>query len=420
MKEIRLRDVFTSTPNVEYNFVPALDVNGEDTVEVLKEYIKYPESSVCIIVGPSKIGKTTLWQKVFRENQVRPLKIDSTITSGNIFKTLTQIIKQEIGELKSEATQRTFEFAIDLKLFSLKWGTSSLEDTCNEIKSACDRAADSEYTPELVIPILKKLSKTHIVVVENIHYLDEGKRGELTQQIRSLLDESIPTVFVGVDHKKDVLERSNNDLIGRVVAVQLGLWGKDKLLEIIHNGLKILKVELVDEKILDSIVTEAIGNPRIVQNIMYKLLNKKGIKKANSNKETMSLTEEEVIDACKATAKDTEQVYQRMVNEIARGLRQSRAKYKPYQKILQCLVLTESPQLSISRREILELADDIPSTSIDAALGRFNQMFKDPRFITMEYDSSDKMLYVLDSFLLFYIRQTMELEEKKKIGQTLF
>ena len=45
------------------------------------------------------------------------------------------------------------------------------------------------------------------------------------------------------------------------------------------------------------------------------------------------------------------------------------------------------------------LLSAIPSQSIDGALSRFNQFFKNPNFVTMEYDIDDKMLYVLDPFL---------------------
>lgn len=132
---------------------------------------------VCLITGPSKTGKTTLYKEVCSKNDLIPLVVQCSHK-----KTCSEIWKKALEDVNFDrvksislknSTKKSLEPELDFKL-GWKW----LAAVNTKIKMAVssevteDKIRErilSEACPELLIPILKNTN--YILVIEDFHYL---------------------------------------------------------------------------------------------------------------------------------------------------------------------------------------------------------------------------------------------------------
>jgi hypothetical protein len=180
----RISDVFKTTgqPSVTY-----VQRNSGNLEKRLAAYLD-EAGQLCLITGPSKTGKTTLYKKVLADRNQVPLIVQCTKerTSEDLWK----LALEELDFDRVTSVTKHTEIGKELTLGAdgkLGWGWlaqvtgkaamgGKLESGETEIREKMI----SRPSPDVLIPVLKYTN--YVLVIEDFHYLADQQKILLFQQ----------------------------------------------------------------------------------------------------------------------------------------------------------------------------------------------------------------------------------------------
>ena len=239
---------------------------------------------ICVLTGPSKTGKTTLYTQVVRSKELEPLVIrcHDKLSANDVWKIALEKVNFE--RIRESSVTKEKVHRLDGKIGS-KIGWSWLAGLVGEVSvGTSTKNGEAQIRqkilanpqPSHLIPILKNIP--YILVVEDFHYLTVAVQKTVFQQWKSFIDNEISVVVVGTTHHASDLAYANKDLIGRYTQIDLSNWKKDDLKKIPIKGFAYLEQEIAIS-ICNLIAKESAGLPIITQNVSLQLLlNVKGKK----------------------------------------------------------------------------------------------------------------------------------------------
>jgi len=232
---------------------------------------------ICVLTGPSKTGKTTLYTEVVRSKTLEPLIIrcHNNLTSHDVWKiALEKVNFERIRE--SSATKETTK-RLEGKLGG-KIGWSWLAGLVGEVTTGIS-SNDGEGKirekilanpqPTHLIPILQNMP--YLLIVEDFHYLNQDVQKTVFQQWKAFIDSEVSVVVVGTTHHASDLAYANKDLIGRYTQVNLGNWELEDLKKIPIKGFSYLKRAL-PQSVMSLIARESVGLPIIAQCVSLQII----------------------------------------------------------------------------------------------------------------------------------------------------
>ena len=412
---IRIGEVFLAAGQPTVTYVKR-DDGGHDYD--LKSAI-LNKGKLCLLTGPSKTGKTTLYKQVISELKLEPIVVrcDTALTPTEFWKRALEKINFDritsIQGLKSRTVSAGGKIAGD---FGWSWllakikgeasvGISSLS---NESKSR--EKVLSEPSPSHLIPVLKDLP--YILVVEDFHYLNEETQKNIFQQWKEFIDEEITPIVLGTTHHAVDLAYANEDLIGRITHIELLTWRTTDLEKIVRQGFKYLRIP-ISESLIKVIAHESAGLPIITQQVCHRLFEDRKIQEVDRDILLFPpFTERDIYLALHNVAvKDYAQFFMLYERLLARSGMQNADYYSVYDLILS-LFSFDPLSFFLRRYEITERIDKIPfqnikkpdNFEIDKTLEKMKLLQSEQDISLLEWDSKSQKLYILKPSFLFFLR----------------
>lgn len=372
--------------------------------------------TICLLTGPSKTGKTSLYKKVLIDLKLEPLIIrcDSEMSPTDFWKKALEQVKFE--RVQSRELLNSNSKSISAKAgveFGWKWlakvlGEVNLGIDSEKSETEIREIIISNPSPSHLIPILKQIG--YLLIAEDFHYLNKDTQKIIFQQWKHFVDEEVSALVVGTTHHAVDIAFANKDLSGRILHIEMGIWKKDDLSQIITKGFSILNID-IENSHKSLIADQSVGLPIIVQSVCLQHFADKGVNEINnqSKRLDMPLTKESIYQSLHNVAINRYGTYSTLFEILSAGLRAS--KYNTYKLVLSTFSL-DPPQFALSRNEIDSRIAKIltdpskipPPNSVGSMLRSISQLQSKKNLELLEWSELQNKLFILEPAFLFFIR----------------
>lgn len=418
LKDVKLNgigDVFKPNALPDHTYVDRrIDEYGDTYTEQLQKALLNPGTLIAI-TGASKSGKTVLCHKAIRNTiiDLSASQIESREDFWNQIGEQLELpdevqIKTSQSENDVEKTQITGELSIKVAKINISAGKDNTGSKGNEISHRILRSQSS---------MMKYIiDNDFVLVIDDFHYASEDIQLYIARTIKTYLINGLKVIILSLPHRADDAIRLNPDLIGRTSFIEIAPWSIDELKEIGLKGFPLLNIA-VDDVVLEHMAVESISSPQLMQDICFNL----AYRMEKNNATTVS--REMVAVALRETVKKHKQVYSHVLKAALEGPAQGKNKRTHY-------ILQDGRQVDIYMLLLISISSDPPELSlpVQEIQRRFSNLLaennvKQPRSIDISnavkniknimkeraknldtIDWKAKTLYILDSFLLFYLR----------------
>lgn len=396
------------------------------------------KGSLCLLTGPSKTGKTTLYTQVLKSKNLETLQIrcSSNLSSQELWKrALEKVDFERIKQIQSQQTNQ-IQFRSEISA-NVNWawlakitGKLGIGTTSSFQESEIREKFLAEANPEHLIPVLKNLPI--ILVVEDFHYLSSCVQKEVFQQWKTFVDNEISVIVVGTSHHAADIAFSNKDLVGRIDHIELQNWNIQDLKEIPRQGLKNFGLTIPDSS-LKILAEESAGLPIIIQSTCLELFNINQIPslsyEKNENKSLerkLNFSNKFIFQALHNVAVVKYGTFSSTYDRLCRGPRQKARKYNTYELIL--LTFCEGEiNFQITREKLEQKVNNLPIQECDMppkasisstlkALGPFQEKLGTQ---VLEWSESNQRLYITEPSFLFYLRWREKKTYQPKLKEIL-
>lgn len=372
---------------------------------------------LCLVTGPSKTGKTTLYKEVLKSRGEIPLIVacDREKTCHDIWRQALEEVNFERVESRSKGEVQRLAAEAEL---SGKLGWSWLAEATAKWKGMFGKDISdheirarvlTEPGPDLLIPLLR--GSNYVLVIEDFHYLPEKEQELLFQQWKRFVDSEVSVLVLGTTHRAVDIANNNKDLLGRITQVDVGHWDVADLKSICYQGFKYLKVPIMNDEI-DFIASEAVGLPIVVQQVCLNLFTSKGIyRKQDIKKSHLGIDKPYIRKCLNKVALTNYTQFKSYYETLISGPREKSRKYRTYELVLACF--TRNPiKFALKRMEIddrlselnLEISEIPPAASLNSTFGALKQFQQRRKFELLEWRAEEDKLYILEPSFLFYVR----------------
>lgn len=393
--QLRAEDVFRPGAFPEYTYVSRKSSFSNLSYEFrLNQAIKV-SGFLTSLVGPSKMGKTILCEKVIGFDKIVEI-------SGADF---------------DEATD--FWRLIATKAGLAYEGQFSEEKT---IVSTQDRYTKQEgfaLTKDKIIEFYKK--ENLVLVIDDFHYAPEEKRMLIAQQLKDAIRRGFKAIVISLPHRADEAIRQNADLSGRLSLINMEPWAVTDLKEIAKVGFEKLDIR-IEDSVAEKIAIESLSSPQLMQYICLNICTILEMEEADKNMVNPNILER----AYHYTTANFE--YGDVVNFMKKGpntrgknrnsfLARDGKEYDLYELLVKSIA--ENPPLmkldfeEIKNRISNLIADDgkkPTQQAIKESLVKLQEMLNEREDIFRVMDWKEGTLYIVDPLFLFYLRWGREIE----------
>lgn len=341
------------------------------------------------IVGPSKIGKTVLCEKVIGAANM-------VCMSGNDF-----------------SKEKDFWSGIGKKVgISMEAAVSEESAAFSEIEQKSITVTKNYFvTKDKVIDYFKKNDK--VLVLDDFHYAPPEIQYDIACQLKEVIRMGFKAVVVSLPYRSDDAIRLNPDLTGRILVIEIEPWKTEELEEIAKKGFGKLQIQ-VGQSLIARMAKESIHSPQLMQSICLNI----GLLPDSSD----TITDEVIEESCRFTCMNLP--YGDVVRVLKAGPStrgQQRLQYTLsdgskrdiYGLILK--VLSDDPPLvELSIEELMErIKKSAPENMITTkkvrdSLKNWQKLLETLGSLYQVLEWKDDTIHVLDNMFLFYIRWKME------------
>lgn len=258
------------------------------------------------------------------------------------------------------------------------------------------------------------IDQDKVIVIDDFHYIEKDVQKYIARTIKTELFNGLKAIILTLPHRSDDAIRLNPDLIGRTAFIDITPWPIDELREIAIKGFALLGIEAADD-LITVLAQESIASPQLMQENCLRLAN------LMVKAKTKRLSRELMEKSFRLTAKNYD-YYASILGTASKGPLQGQKRRTIY-------TLKDGKTMDIYGLLFESIAKDPPITALstDAIKERFAQLLADPhkmptalniansikhieKIIKAQVPSLDTIewkdgcLYILDPFLLFYLR----------------
>lgn len=373
---------------------------------------------ICVLTGPSKTGKTSLYRQVLPQirRQELTVRCSGNLTPGAFWASaLENLDFRRLSESsQSWGADLTAKIGVNGEA-GWSWLAKIMSSIGFEVSGKGEYGVKKEFITAPVnakhlIPLLQEMPIQ--LIVEDFHYLEDSVKREVFQQWKSFVDEGISVLVVSTTHHATDIARANQDLSGRVRLIDVGKWEETDLAKIPTKGFSLLQIKH-SQVTANNIARESVGLPIITQQICQQIALNHDMS-PGSIKRSTTISAHTVVEAQKYVAENMYSNHKSDYDQLITGPRQRRRKHATYEKILASFAL-DPLKFSLSFSELQERVEslcidssNIPSGSIKAALNALEKFQIRKKISLLDWHESEGKLYIVAPSFLFYLRQMLE------------
>lgn len=385
----RFSEVFKPGTYPEMTYVSRESKGTKYTYEERLQQSLAIDGYLTYIVGPSKIGKTVLCEKVISAANM-------VCMSGNDF-----------------SKEKDFWSGIGKKVgISMEAAVSEESAAFSETEQKSITVTKNYFvTKDKVIDYFKKNDK--VLVLDDFHYAPPEIQYDIACQLKEVIRMGFKAVVVSLPYRSDDAIRLNPDLTGRILVIEIEPWKTEELEEIAKKGFGKLQIQ-VGQSLIARMAKESIHSPQLMQSICLNI----GLLPDSSD----TITDEVIEESCRFTCMNLP--YGDVVRVLKAGPStrgQQRLQYTLsdgskrdiYGLILK--VLSDNPPLvELSIEELMErIKNSAPENMITTkkvrdSLKNWQKLLETLGSLYQVLEWKDDTIHVLDNMFLFYIRWKME------------
>lgn len=391
MNKLLAEDVFKPGAFPKYTYISRkseeLDTNFELRLKFSLKLAGYLTS----IVGPSKIGKTVLCEKVIGLDNIKEI----TGADFNNELDFWSIVGAKAG-LPMQG-----QFA----------ETNNLEGV-NEIKGI-NKTETYLLTKDRVIKHFKE--NGYVLVLDDFHYAKEEIQVHIAQQLKDAIRKEFKVIIISLPHRADDTIRKNTDLMGRLNLMNIEPWRLVELEEIARKGFGELGIR-IDEDLIEKIAIESLTSPQLMQSICLSICT---LLDSDSN-EIKEIPEDILKKSYKFTTMNFE--YKDVINILKSGPNTRGKKRKLFQTynnktldiygLIVEAIAENPPNMSISlddlKARIDKLLDNVEKKTdkqtIRDSVNKLQIIMNEKENIYRVFEWKDNTIHILDPLFLFFLR----------------
>ncbi|MET1250343.1 ATP-binding protein [Sporolactobacillus sp. STCC-11] len=395
-KKLSGSDVFRPGDFPQYTYVSRKSPESVFTYEQrLRQALNTP-GFLTSIIGPSKIGKTVLCEKVLGVKAIVSL-------SGADFRTM------EDG----------FWLPVANKL-GLSFEGERIEK--ERINDGLDRQEEREIATKQKYGTKKDriinyfVENELVLVLDDFHYATAKLQFDIAYQLKDAIRKGLKVIVISLPHRADDAIRKNPDLSGRLSLINMLPWETDELKQIAVTGFQKLGISITDEQ-ANLMAQESLASPQLMQSICLNL----SFLTENSLETELTLIGKAMVEqSFKATTSNLP--YLEIVKKLEDGPPTRGQKRKTYtlingdQKDIYSIILMavakDPPVLSVSFDEMRQRIDlilqkttnKLSNKKIKDSLRHIKDIMSESELIYQVFEWKDNQLYILDPLFLFFIR----------------
>ena len=413
MKKYRVAEVFRPNTMPSYTYINRQEKRGTTYETKLKRALQ-KVGSLIAISGGSKTGKTVLYRKVVPEERLVELSGAQINSVEDFWQQIAENLRipDELSMAYSTQENKTGKAAIGGKTSFFSMLTGSLTGEFSKVASQGENVTQKVMRNNTLV--LKALiAGEFVLVIDDFHYINPETQLYLSRILKAELFNGLKVILLTLPHRADDAIKRNPDLIGRTVFINLQPWTSDELEQIASTGFELLQIDVPSDQIAH-IVQESALSPQLMQENCYNLA-----MRILEDGETISM------DTLHNAFGDTVEAYQHYRENVQRmweGPTKGRSRRKQYilrdgkhcdtYGLFLLSISVDPPVLKVTASEIHQRMQAILQDKEDAPNGmnlanvvkHTESIIKAsvPALDTLEWQNST--LYILDPFLLFYLR----------------
>lgn len=413
MKKYTVTDVFRPNTMPSYTYINRQERNGTTYETKLKRALQ-KEGSLIAISGSSKIGKTVLYRKVVPEDKLVELSGAQINSVEDFWQQIAENlhIPNELSMAYSTQENKGHKATAAGKTPFLSLLTASIAGEISKNTSKGENITQKIIRNNTFI--LKALIEgSFVLVIDDFHYINHDTQLYLSRILKAELFNGLKVILLTLPHRADDAIKRNPDLIGRTVFINLLPWTSTELEQIARKGFDLLQIPISNEQI-EYIVNESALSPQLMQENCYNL--------------AMRIIEDgdEISnDTVRAAFEDTVEGYQHYKENVQlmwKGPAKGRGRRKEYTLkdnrhcdtygLFLLSLSIDPPVMKLTSTEIhermmalLQNSEEAPNGMNLANVVKHSESIikaSVPSLDTLEWQNST--LYILDPFLLFYLR----------------
>lgn len=408
----KVEDVFSPRSFPENTYIHRITA-GNKTIDQKLEKALMMKGNLIFVSGASKSGKTVLCHKVIPDEKFIDLSGNQISSREDFWNhiaeqlSLSDIVTTTTGMQNSEARVVKGSANFNAGIMGTGIGAGIGADTSENVVSTNQITASRARTETQIIRYI--IDNDKVLVIDDFHYIPKEIQLYIARTLKTELFHGLKAVILSLPHRSDEAIILNPDLIGRTTSIEIPLWTTNELKEIAVKGFTLLNVPISDECI-NLLAQESISSPQLMQDNCFNLA---------YGSMGSSITTATVKAAFSETASNYAH-YDKLVRTILHGPSQGQGRRKLYQTAdkdvdiyeLMLMALKADPPVSklsleeIKNRisELLVNHERITSSIISGTINKLISLIKKdmPDLDALEY--KNKELYILDPFLLFYLR----------------
>lgn len=409
-----INDIFSPRSFPENTYI-SRKINGHETIDVKFQKALSMKGNLIFVSGASKSGKTVLCRRVIGDEHSVNLS-GNQLASKNDFWThiAEQIPLSDSVTISNESqTAVNSEYAeklgVGITATNLGFSHKNSQDTVSGTQVTVAKAR----TERQIIKYLIENNK--VLVIDDFHYAPDEVKLYIARTLKTELFNGLKAVIISLPYKSDEAIRYNPDLIDRTTSIDIPSWQLTELKAIATKGFNLLNKNIPD-LMLDKIALESIASPQLMQENCFNL--------AYYLQESSNIPDNAAVKYIfQETASNYHGYYAEIIDNIKKGPSQGQGRRTEYMLTgkqntadiyeLILLALKADPpvikikvdELKVRIKNLLAESVDCPSTlTITSTISKITKIVQKmlPNMETLAY--KEKYLYILDPFLLFYLR----------------
>jgi hypothetical protein len=176
---------------------------------------------ICLLTGPSKTGKTSLYREVLPriKRQELVIRCSGKLTAAEFWASALE----SLDFVRLSEVSNNWGLKLGAKIgangeVGWSWLAKAMASIGFDVSASGDYAIKKEIvrsslSAKHLIPLLKEMPIQ--LVVEDFHYLENEVKVEVFQQWKAFTDEGVSVLVVSTTHHSVDIARANPDLTGR-------------------------------------------------------------------------------------------------------------------------------------------------------------------------------------------------------------